>query len=133
MKKKKKFLFLLVLLLLVLVAYESSTTLDTNRLGIKKITVRDTESDEVQTFKESKDLKVFFNVINDSSKIPGILNVGATDYIIRLHFDEGKSKVFYLWLEKGGEGMMMEVSDTNDGYKLSKADTDKLRDILDNS
>ncbi|HWO96673.1 MAG TPA: hypothetical protein VNM45_10110 [Bacillus sp. (in: firmicutes)] len=133
MKKKKTFLFLLVLLLLVLVAYESSTMLDTNRWGIEKITVRDTESGKVQTFKESKDLKVFSGVINDSSKISGVLNVGVTDYIIRLHFNGDKSKIFYLWLEKEGQGMMMEVSDTNVSHKLSKADTDKLRDILDHS
>jgi len=80
---------------------------------------------------EEKTLKEISTIISNSEKIPGTLDVASPEYILEIHDFNKSIQTVYLWIGKDRfNGMYMYKDNTETGYSISKANTQKLRNII---
>lgn len=84
----------------------------------------------IKTFDDEKDIKGIIDAINNSEELKGDVDIDGADYNLHLYFNDGTTKVFYLWIEESYSGSIMEIENTHTLYKLSNNSAEKLREIL---
>ncbi len=73
-----------------------------------------------------KDVRQIKKEFRKSKRIPGIVDMTAPDYLVKIN-----KKEYYLWLDPVSKGAaMMKKSNTNAAYKLSEEKVFKIISVL---
>ncbi len=80
---------------------------------------------------DEKTLNEISTIISNSEKISGTLDVASPEYLLETHDFNKSIQTVYLWIGKDGfKGMYMYKDNTETGYSISEANTQKLRKII---
>lgn len=96
----------------------------------KKVNVYKTESfseskeNSIITFTDSKVVGNFMRAFKNAKKQPGIVNMAAPDYKVKLG-----SASYFLWISEE-QGTMINVDDTNTIFTISKNETKIIYELL---
>ncbi|WP_028612698.1 hypothetical protein [Paenibacillus harenae] len=81
-------------------------------------------------FTDHEIIDIIVRAIHTAVQIPGILNTAIPDYDIVLA-SEYKEYAFHLWIDETSEqAMLMDMTDTHTGYRLTKESTAKMKKII---
>lgn len=85
----------------------------------------------ILSINDKKILKEISIIFKESEKIPGILDVAPSDYILKIYRNNKSVQTVDLWINKDSiRGMYIYRDNTETGYTISKMDTDKLKKII---
>lgn len=82
------------------------------------------KEDSLTTFIDLETIKDFSKAFNNAKKEPGIVNMSDPDYKVELG-DES----YFLWVSEE-HGTIMNLSDTNTVYTLSKNSAKTINELL---
>lgn len=83
------------------------------------------------TIVDKEIIKEISKILKESTPIPGILDVLAPDYVMNIYKSEKEMETIELWVgEEGTKGMWMNKNNTNTGYTISAANTQRIKQIL---
>jgi len=69
--------------------------------------------------------------IREAEKQPGIVDIAAPEYDVRLTYRDGSTEAFHLWLDARYEhATIMDVRDTHYIYRVSAESTKDLLEII---
>lgn len=89
-----------------------------------------TDKDTVATITDPADISRFNQAIQDSEKIPGVINISLPTYEIVIQ-EDGAASSYYLWVDSSRESAFratyMIKSDTHTAYSISAESTDALQ------
>ena len=88
---------------------------------------------KVKTFsnRNQKALKVFENIVNNSKDVKGVIDTIKPDYVIEMHFKDGTSKKYDLWLGRNGEeSLLLDQEGSKKKNGIPASTTNELRKLL---
>lgn len=112
----------------------TNTTIDEQRIDIyiSKDFIESTDK-PFATITEKEMLKEISKILKESDKIPGILDVGAPDYVMDIYNLDKGIETIYLWVgEDGIKGMYMNKDNTETGYSISVDNMQRINQIITN-
>ncbi|ERG66738.1 hypothetical protein [Exiguobacterium chiriqhucha] len=88
---------------------------------------------DVVTFDESESIRVFEDMLRKADELPGVANSVGPEYDIEVHFEDGETDRYYLWLNDDPKSVssLYDADDTNIGYRLPADVTEELIDLLE--
>lgn len=101
---------------------------------VDKITLTHIASKRMLTFGEEEDLKLLFYLVEKSRQEPGIVNIVNPNYVMEVHFADGTTGSFNVWInEKGERSALVNQEETHTLYTVPEVITEKIRDLVDAS
>jgi hypothetical protein len=84
-----------------------------------------------KTFEDAKEIKLFVKAINKAEKMNGKLDYGAL-FIMQVSLKNGTQKKYVLNIDNEAEstGLLVELSNSSQGYTISQGLSDDLRKII---
>lgn len=82
-------------------------------------------------FKDEASIKEFKDMISNSVKRDGIVNMSNPDYYIDIMFKKDKKQTYYLWIGENMEnGSLMKADDTHTIYTFNEETNKKISNLL---
>lgn len=90
------------------------------------------QEQEVITYDELTDVKVFADMIRNAEQQPGIVNMATPEYDVEVQYQDETVDRYYVWLgELGMPTSIMDVNDTHTVYLVPADVTDELIRLLE--
>ena len=88
---------------------------------------------DVVTFDEPEAIRVFEDMLREADELPGVANSVGPEYDIEIHFEDGETDRYYLWLNDDPKSVssLYDADDTNIGYRLPADVTEELINLLE--
>lgn len=88
---------------------------------------------DVVTFDTPEAIQVFEHMLREADELPGVANSVGPEYDIEVHFEDGETDRYYLWLNDDSKSVssLYDADDTNIGYRLPADVTEELIDLLE--
>ena len=90
------------------------------------------QEQEVITYDELTDVKVFADMIRNAEQQPGIVNMATPEYDVEVQYQDETVDRYYVWIgELGMPTSIMDVNDTHTVYLVPADVTDELIRLLE--
>lgn len=90
------------------------------------------QAQEVITYDELTDVKVFADMIRNAEQQPGIVNMATPEYDVEVRYQDDTVDRYYVWLgDLGMPTSIMDVNDTHTVYLVPADVTDELIRLLE--
>ncbi|MEB1807404.1 MAG: hypothetical protein LPK26_08900 [Bacillaceae bacterium] len=137
----EKFSLLIILFILILMGCSSNVNENVTFAGKDVINISlnansnyeqsQKESFKSNTFKDADSMTIFIEAIKNVERMGGVLNYIA-EFNMTVNFKDKSSTEYHISLgnEIEDEGLLVELSNTVQGYIIQKEDAQKLREII---
>lgn len=114
---------------------ESATTESEGVLiegDIAKVELSETKGMAPATYGEQVELDIFKEAFSSAVTQPGIVNMSAPEYFIKVVLEDGSEEYLNLWLgDEGEQSSLMNADDTHTIYSVTKVMSAKLMDLVE--
>ncbi|MGM7683482.1 hypothetical protein ACSVDA_15140 [Cytobacillus sp. Hm23] len=74
-------------------------------------------------------IQTFVAAIKDANRMPGIVDVSRSDYVVSLNFEDESTEQYFLWLDSDS-GSIMNRADTHTLYTLPLHAIEELNEYI---
>lgn len=133
--RKSIILFLFALMAISIVGCEDKNILSLEENGIKEITISNFKyfgqisDDIIVTVKDTDEIDEIARIMKSSIKLEGILDVAGMHYDINIIYMDKSTKGFHIYLGET-DGLILDVENTGQGYKLTEGSVQILQGII---
>lgn len=117
------------------VARESATSESEGVLiegDIAKVELSEKKGMAPATYGEQVELDIFKEVFSNAVRQPGIVNMSAPEYFIKVVLEDGSEEYLNLWLgDEGEQSSLMNADDTHTIYSVTTEMSAKLMDLVE--
>ncbi len=99
---------------------------------IAKVELSEVKGVEPVVYIEAGELAVFRDLFSNAKKEPGIVNMGDSEFYLKVIMEDGEKHYLNLWL--GGEGetaSLVNIKETHTVYTIAPAMKEKLLELLE--
>ncbi|WP_160673650.1 hypothetical protein [Clostridium sp. C8-1-8] len=133
---KQKYIYVITVLILSVICiffyYHSRSSILYERIDVYAAKDFDKSTQyPILSIADNNGLGEVANILRESKKMSGVLNVSSPDYILEMHSNDKSINTVYLWIKAASiQGMYIYKDNTETGYAISKSDTEKLKKII---